>query len=371
MSELYIGLMSGTSVDAIDVALVDFGSKDPQLIHTLSAPINAALREQITDLCLPGDNEIDKLGQLDIELGRQFAHAVHALLASANIPPSSVKAIGSHGQTVRHRPPKADGEPGYTLQIGDPNTIAELTGINTVADFRRRDMAAGGQGAPLAPLFHRALAPQGIDTIAFLNLGGIANLTLIHHGELICGFDTGPANGLMDAWIQTCKGSRFDAQGKWAASGAVNDNLLIRLRSHPFFSAPAPKSTGRETFNQRWLEQQLNKDDRKSPENIQRTLLELTATTIAAEIDKLPHRPKAIYCCGGGAHNLSLINRLGELCPSIEYHISDVLGIPADWLEACAFAWLAQQSIEQKALNTTAVTGAKNPVILGGLFLAR
>ena len=367
MSELYIGLMSGTSVDAIDVALVDFGSKDPQLIHTLSAPINAALREQITDLCLPGDNEIDKLGQLDIELGRQFAHAVHALLASANIPPSSVKAIGSHGQTVRHRPPKADGEPGYTLQIGDPNTIAELTGINTVADFRRRDMAAGGQGAPLAPAFHAALFGSEQHRRAIINIGGMANITPLIKGVATQGFDSGPGNVLMDGWIQQQQGKSFDKDGAWAASGTIKKNLFSRLNSHPYLALASPKSTGREAFNSDWLSEQLKGEDAA---DVQATLLEFTAQTITSEVLSMSQVIEEVFICGGGAYNQTLMTRLKQLLAPRRVASTSELGIAPEWVEAVAFAWLGQQTLNNLNGNIPAATGASRACILGAIYPA-
>jgi len=265
MSKLYIGLMSGTSVDGIDAALVDLSDTKPLLIDTHSHEIPADIKQRIEALCTPGSNEIDRLGKLDIELGQLFAAATQALLNTNNLTAKAIAAIGCHGQTIRHRPPSAAGEHGFSLQIGDPNTIAEATGITTVADFRRRDMAAAGQGAPLTPAFHLAIAPPAVNTCAFLNLGGIANLTLIHQQRLISGFDIGPANSLLDAWIAHKKNSAYDASGAWAKSGVVHDGLLKRLTSHAYFNLSSPKSTGREIFNLEWIKQHIEQESASSP----------------------------------------------------------------------------------------------------------
>ena len=370
MSELYIGLMSGTSIDGIDAALVDLDAPLPKLVSTHTESIPASLKQSIVELCTPGNSEIDKFGALDIELGRLFGMAANTLLKKNHLAADAIKAIGSHGQTIRHRPPAAQGERGFSLQIADPNTIAEHTGITTVADFRRRDMAAGGQGAPLAPAFHLAIAPEQMETCAFLNLGGIANITLIHQRELVCGFDTGPANGLMDAWITHTMGHAYDAEGAWAKSGTVQQDILEACKAHPYFLLPAPKSTGREAFNLAWLQQQLAKCNPAAEADVQATLLHLKCETIAAACQSLPYKPDIIYCCGGGTANPFLMAKLAQNCSPSTVATTGELGIDPHWIEACAFAWLASQTLHQKPIKLGGVTGSRNAVLLGGVYYA-
>jgi len=374
MSKLYIGLMSGTSVDGIDAALVDLSDTKPLLIATHSHKIPADIKQRIEALCTPGSNEIDLLGKLDIELGQLFAAATQALLNTNNLTAKAIAAIGCHGQTIRHRPPSAAGEHGFSLQIGDPNTIAEATGITTVADFRRRDMAAAGQGAPLTPAFHLAIAPPAVNTCAFLNLGGIANLTLIHHQRLVSGFDIGPANSLLDAWIAHKKNSAYDASGAWAKSGVVHDGLLKRLTSHAYFNLSSPKSTGREIFNLEWIKQHIEQESASSPPiedaDVQATLLQLTCTTIAKACQSLPHSPEIIYCCGGGTSNTFLMEQLAKSCLPSELTTTNVLDIAPDWIEACAFAWLASQTLMRKPIAVSAATGGQHNTLLGGVYYA-
>ena len=374
MSKLYIGLMSGTSVDGIDAALVDLSDTKPLLIATHSHKIPADIKQRIEALCTPGSNEIDLLGKLDIELGQLFAAATQALLNTNNLTAKAIAAIGCHGQTIRHRPPSAAGEHGFSLQIGDPNTIAEATGITTVADFRRRDMAAAGQGAPLTPAFHLAIAPPAVNTCAFLNLGGIANLTLIHQQRLVSGFDIGPANSLLDAWIAHKKNSAYDASGAWAKSGVVHDGLLKRLTSHAYFNLSSPKSTGREIFNLEWIKQHIEQESASSPPirdaDVQATLLQLMCTTIAKACQSLPHPPEIIYCCGGGTSNTFLMAQLAKSCLPSELTTTNVLDIAPDWIEACAFAWLASQTLMRKPIAVSAATGGQHNTLLGGVYYA-
>ena len=365
LQSLYIGLISGTSIDAIDAALVDFSQPQPKLLQTHSHKIPSQLRENIATLCTPTTsiNEIDLLGETDSALGELFAEATLTLLKKANTPAHNITAIGSHGQTVRHRPA---GMHPFTLQIADPNIIAQRAGITTVADFRRRDMANGGQGAPFAPAFHQAIAPDNIERCAFLNLGGIANITVIEQGKLICGYDTGPANGLMDAWINKSQQRPYDKNGDWAASGTANEELLQRLLDEPYFALPAPKSTGREYFNLDWLSDRANELlQALPPENIQATLLALTTTTIANAV--ATHQPQAIYCCGGGVHNRALISSLDNhpALANTQLFDTSTLGIPPDWIEAAAFAWLAKQHMQGIAIDLGSVTGARKPSVLG------
>ncbi len=367
--QLYIGLMSGTSADAIDAALVNLQST-PQLIaqHTLPLPQN--IRQQIHSLSLPSNNEIDRMGSLDMELGQLFAQTSLELLAKAGVSASHITAIGSHGQTIRHRPPGSP-EGTFTLQIGDPNLIAELTGITTIADFRRRDMAAGGQGAPLVPAFHRAIFHAVGKDRVIVNIGGMANITWLPAQGVVSGFDTGPGNVLMDSWIAEHLGQSYDQDGAWAASGQICATLLGELLNTPYFKIPAPKSTGRESFNRAWLEDHLrNSLSTPTPADIQATLLELTATTIADSIKGLSRGLKEIFVCGGGAYNTVLMQRLTQLMPWDTVASTAALGVDPQWIEAMAFAWLAQQTLNHRTGNLCEVTGAKREVILGGVYFA-
>ncbi len=366
----YIGLMSGTSLDAIDAALVSFPDDQPVLHHAINYPLCESLRENIQALCAPGDDEIDRMGQLDIILGDAFAAAVKQLLTDAGVNATQIHAIGSHGQTIRHRPKLEKGKC-FTLQIGDPNTIAELTGITTVADFRRRDMAAGGQGAPLAPAFHAAFFSTDTHTRAILNIGGMANITLLPMDTKIpvSGFDTGPGNILLDSWIQQQQQQPFDHDGRWAASGTVNLHLLDTLLEDNFFQLPPPKSTGREYFNTSWLQQHLDRFSHTlAPIDVQATLSELTATSIADAIKKHATENKELVICGGGARNADLVQRIAKKLASTTIKTSDDYGLPAEWVEAVAFAWLARERLAQRPGNLPGVTGAYRPVVLGGVY---
>lgn len=367
--ELYIGLMSGTSADAIDAALVDLQSI-PQLLEQHTLPLPAEIRQQIHSLSLPSDNEIDRMGALDVDLGKLFARTSLELLAKAGISTAQIAAIGSHGQTIRHRPPGSS-EGTFTLQIGDPNLIAELTGITTVADFRRRDMAAGGQGAPLVPAFHRAIFHTQVKDRVIVNIGGMANITWLPAQGQTLGFDTGPGNVLMDGWIHSHSGGSYDKNGVWAASGQAHPELLADLLADAYFTLPAPKSTGRESFNRAWLDKSLAKlVTPPSPVDVQATLLELTVATIADSICSLGQTAKEIYVCGGGAYNPRLMQRLQDLLPTDKVASTSVLGIDPQWIEAMAWAWLAQQTINHRTGNLREVTGAKREVILGGVYFA-
>ncbi|WP_062058795.1 anhydro-N-acetylmuramic acid kinase [Cellvibrio sp. OA-2007] len=368
-SQLYIGLMSGTSADAIDAVLVDLQST-PRLIARHTIPLPVKIRQQVHALSLPGQNEIDRMGALDADLGRLFAQASLELLSNAGVNAAEVAAIGSHGQTIRHRPPdSAEGR--FTLQIGDPNLIAELTGITTVADFRRRDMAAGGQGAPLVPAFHRAIFHTRDKDRVIINIGGMANITWLPAQGKTLGFDTGPGNVLMDTWIGEHLGKPYDKNGDWAATGQPYVPLLTALLADPYFTLQAPKSTGRESFNRVWLERNLHKcTPAPSPADIQATLLELTAVTIANSIDLLSQAPKEIFVCGGGAYNAALMKRLKTLLAKDVIASTSALDLDPQWIEAMAFAWLAQQTIHHRPGNICDVTGAKREVILGGIYHA-
>lgn len=367
--QLYIGLMSGTSADAIDAALVDLQSA-PQLIAQHSLQLPASIRQQIHMLSLPADNEIDRMGLLDVALGKLFAQTSLQLLNKSGLKGTQIIAIGSHGQTIRHRPPGSP-EGTFTLQIGDPNQIVELTGITTVADFRRRDMAASGQGAPLVPAFHRAIFHSQDKDRIIVNIGGMANITWLPAKGQILGFDTGPGNVLMDTWMAEHLGESYDKDGAWAASGQVSGTLLRELLAAPYFKLQAPKSTGRESFNRAWLDKSLRKlTSTLDPTDVQATLLELTAITITDSINSLSHSSKEVFVCGGGAYNLALMRRLTGLLPNDVVASTAVLGVDPRWIEAMAFAWLAQQTINHRPGNLREVTGAKREVILGGIYYA-
>lgn len=364
--------MSGTSADGIDVALVDFSSASIRLLAHSETPLSDDLKKQILGLCQPGDNEIDRMGALDRQLGHEFAAACAQLLATENIPAENITAIGSHGQTIRHRPEKHSQYP-FTLQIGDPNTIAQATGICTVSDFRRRDLAAGGQGAPLAPAFHQAAFHNPDTTRAIVNIGGMSNISLLARDGSVTGFDTGPGNVLLDAWIYHHKHQRYDRNGDWAAKGQCHSDLLAQMLSHPYFQQPAPKSTGRETFNFNWLAEQLQQQAANiEPVDVQATLLELTSTTIAQDILALCPEGETIevYICGGGAYNQQLMQRLNALLTPRRVATTSALGIDPEWIEAVAFAWLAKQTVERKSGNLPSVTGATQAVPLGGIYIA-
>lgn len=366
--DFYVGLMSGTSADAVDLVLVDFASVQPQLIHSLSSPLSSDVRSHIHALAIPGNNEIDRMGELDQQLGRVFADAIKQLLGYAGVQASQIKAIGSHGQTIRHRPPGSVALP-FTLQIGDPNIIAQITGITTVADFRRRDMAAGGQGAPLVPAFHRAVFQDIKRDRAIVNIGGMANITWLPSEGTATGFDTGPGNVLMDAWILAHKGQSYDQDGTWAAGGHADSALLAQLLQHSFFNQNPPKSTGREEFNLTWLKAQLSGCE-VNPQDVQASLLALTAHSIANDIKRLSEKPPEVFVCGGGAHNGRLMQELQALLPGSSIASSAQLGIAPNWVEAMAFAWLARQTMNRQSGNLRAVTGAAEEVILGGVYFA-
>ena len=366
-SALYLGLISGTSADAVDVALVSFEQGLPQLRAALTHPWPEALRERVLALAqdLTAFN-LDSFGRLDVAIGRHFAQAARTLLEANGTAPSAVRALGSHGQTVRHRP---NGEAPFTLQLGDPTVIAETCGIEVVADFRRADVAAGGQGAPLLPAVHAMLLGQSGATRVVLNLGGIANITVLGPDGQVLGFDTGPANGLLDAWCLEQRGEPFDRDGAFAAAGKVDAPLLEALLADPYFSLPPPKSTGREHFHLAWLLRQ-SRVALLSPADVQATLLELTAHTVADAIEA--HAPAAtdVLVCGGGVHNSRLMSRLAEWLAPRRVASTATHGIDPDYLEAMAFAWLARQRLLGLPGNLPAVTGARGRRVLGALYPA-
>ncbi|MBY6186519.1 anhydro-N-acetylmuramic acid kinase [Marinobacter hydrocarbonoclasticus] len=362
-----IGLMSGTSMDGIDAVLVAFDQHGhPSLKAEHSIEIPGPLLTELHRLCTPNDKEIDRMGRADRAIALAFAEAVHNLLAIAEISPDEVAAIGSHGQTVRHMP---EGPHAFTLQLGCPSTLAAVTGIDVVADFRRKDIALGGQGAPLVPAFHQALF-AGDSPRFILNIGGIANLTCLPGDKSdVMGFDTGPGNTLMDAWARERFNLPYDADGAIAASGTVNPALLQRLLSHPYFAQPAPKSTGRELFNASWLRGHLQSDANLPAEDVMATLLALTVESIAASARQHTEQGE-LFLCGGGAFNSELRRALSAALPGFTIETTEALGLPPKWVEATAFAWLAWRHLNGLPGNLPAVTGASREAILGGWYPA-
>jgi len=371
MPDYYIGLLSGTSVDSIDAALVDFSTNPARLIACLNTPWPADIREAIFASRQLADNKLDTLHQLDQDTGTVFADAVIRLLEKSGVNASEIKAIGSHGQTIRHRP---NAHPPFSLQIGNATRIAQQTGITVVADFRRADIEAGGQGAPLVPAFHYDAFHSNKKNRVVVNIGGIANMTVLpkHNPQQITGFDTGPGNGLMDAWIKQCQQQNFDANGHYAASGKTDARLLATLLMDDYFHFAPPKSTGFEHFNPDWLNTCLNKvpNDNRTDADIQSTLCDLTATSIIRAINQYASNTGEIFICGGGIHNNELIRRL-QAMTALPVASTESLGIDPDWVEAITFAWLAKRKLENMPGNIPAVTGASRALILGELTLAR
>jgi len=366
---LYIGLMSGTSLDAIDASLVDISNNKIALKNSLSHPISGALKQQLLKLISnKGDDTIDLLGEVDAQLGILFAEACNQLLKDSSLTAKDIKAIGSHGQTVRHRP---ENNLAFTLQIGDASRIAELTGITTVTDFRRRDIAAGGQGAPLVPAFHRAVFSSTTEHRCIINIGGMANISYLpkNNNEDTSGFDTGPGNVLLDSWCQLHTGNPYDKNGDWARSGTVSEKLLESMLGDAYFSQSAPKSTGREHFNSNWLEQHINSSSEPA-ENIQASLTDLTARTIINAIEEYFPDTERLIVCGGGSYNKFLQERLEHHSAGKPVQDSSVFGIEPDWVEAAAFAWLAHCTLNNIPANEPAVTGAHSHVILGAIYPA-
>ncbi|MEQ1914237.1 MAG: anhydro-N-acetylmuramic acid kinase [Sideroxydans sp.] len=360
LSNLYIGIMSGTSLDGVDVALVDFTTAVPTLVDCYFQPYAELLKTDLITLHHPSPNELHQAQLIANQLAREYAKATLCLLQQAGVPNTQVAAIGCHGQTIRHRP-----ELGYTIQLNNAALLAELTGIHVVSDFRARDIAAGGQGAPLVPAFHEQLLRHPLIHRVILNIGGIANVTDLSVDKATLGFDTGPGNLLLDTWISQHQGKPYDKDGTWAASGKVMPELLEKLSNEAYFHVAPPKSTGRDLFNLAWLESYLNGSER--PADVQATLLALTGDSIAKAVKSYCTSAEEIYVCGGGAHNKQLITHLQRALPNCQILKSDTLGIDADWMEAMAFAWLAQQSMQLHPSNLPAVTGARHAVVLGSI----
>ena len=362
---LYLGLISGTSADGIDAALVRF---EPQLnvIAAHTAAYSDALRKRVLALATrDAAIALDDFGRLDVEIGAAFGAAARSLLRAAGIDPAAVVAIGSHGQTVCHRP---DGAHPFSLQIGDPSVIAERSGILTVADFRSADVAAGGQGAPLLPALHAAVFADPAIARAILNLGGIANLTVLAPGCEVLGFDTGPANCLLDAWAARHLGTARDQNGAWAQSGRVDRALLANWLTDPYFAAAPPKSTGREVFNLDWLDARLPAV--LAPADVQASLLHLSARSIAEAIRAHGRGTREVYACGGGVHNAMLMDALRAELPGVRVETTAALGLDPDYVEAVGFAWLARARLLNESGNLPSVTGARGPRLLGAIYPA-
>ncbi|TCK19255.1 anhydro-N-acetylmuramic acid kinase [Thiogranum longum] len=372
MAEYYLGLMSGTSMDGIDAVLVDLQNARPELVCAQTFAWPDAIRQQLSQIVdQPEVVSLHSLGQLDALTGETFAYAAQSLAREAGIAAEDILAIGSHGQTLFHAP---NSTPAFSHQCGDPNRIAEITGITTVADFRRRDIAAGGQGAPLVPAFHQAVFSSPDQDRAVLNIGGMANLTVLPgKAAPVLGFDTGPGNVLMDAWHRRHRHDPYDKGGAWAAQGECLSALLETLLEHPFLQQVPPKSTGREVFCANWLDEQLGRLRLTSPakaEDIQRSLLEFTARTIADAVRRHAAGTRQLLVCGGGAHNTLLMQRIAEFLGDIEIASTEDFGLHPDWVEAVAFAWLAKATLQGQPGNLPSVTGASHPVVLGAVYFA-
>jgi anhydro-N-acetylmuramic acid kinase len=353
--------MSGTSLDGVDAVLADLSGQRPRILASSHIPFDDRLSAALLALNAPGDNEIERAALAGNELARAYARAIAALELPSHAAAGAVRALGCHGQTVRHRP-----ELGYTVQLGNAALLAELTGLTVVADFRSRDVAAGGQGAPLVPAFHAAVfSSAGEDRVA-LNLGGIANLTWLPRDGEVIGFDTGPASCLLDLWAARHLGTRHDEGGAWGAQGTPDPALLARMLAEPYFSLAPPKSTGRDLFNAGWLESMLRSGS--DARTVQATLMELTAQSVAGAIAQHCAGARRVIVCGGGTRNNALMGRLAELLSPAAVESSAMHGIPPNLVEATAFAWLAQQALEGRAGNLPAVTGARGGRILGGVY---
>ena len=360
---LYVGLMSGTSLDGADAALVEFSNAAPRTLAFATVAYDAELRERVLKLSAPGDDRLDLAGTVSLELAEIYARSVHAALKAGGVTAKQVTAIGCHGQTVRHRPGL-----GFTIQLNDPARLAELTGIDVVADFRRRDMAAGGQGAPLVPAFHEALFRHPTLSRAIVNIGGISNITWMPAAGRTLGFDCGPGNVLLDGWTRRHLGAAFDENGQWAERGRTDSALLDTLLAEPFLEAAPPKSTGRELFRMRWLDERVGRD--RQPADVQSTLTDFTARAIVDALDRFCAGAEEIYLSGGGARNGTLVSRISGLARGRPVAPTDSLGVPTAHVESMAFAWLAMKFVRREPVDLTAVTGAREPRVLGALYPA-
>ena len=374
MTALYIGLMSGTSLDGADGVLADFSMQGGRVLKVLAhqhRPFSPELAAELLALNTPGSNELHRAALAGNALARVYAEVVEALLEAGHVPRQQVLAIGAHGQTVRHRPQEFDGT-GYTLQLGSPALLAERCGIDVVADLRSRDVAAGGQGAPLVPAFHRAVFGVEGETVGVLNIGGISNLTVLEANGSTAGFDCGPGNALMDHWCLVHTGRAFDDGGARAAAGSVIEPLLRSMLADPYFAMPAPKSTGRDRFHANWLMAHLQGfATLPNPVDVQATLTELTATCCANDVVRYAANARELLVCGGGAFNQHLMQRLAARLPTLKVLPSDRRGLPATQVEACAFAWLARAFCARQPASLSSVTGARGARVLGALYPAR
>jgi anhydro-N-acetylmuramic acid kinase len=362
--------MSGTSLDGVDGVLVQFDGASCQVLSYANAPFSGSLSAELLALNQPGHNELHRAALAANALMRVYADVVQQLLAQSKQHPQHIRAIGAHGQTVRHQPQSHDAT-GYTLQLANPALLAELTGIDVVADFRSRDVAAGGQGAPLVPAFHQSIFADPKQTVAVLNIGGMSNLTVLKpQTDAVLGFDCGPGNVLMDAWCLRHQGMAFDAGGAWAATGQVQSALLQHMLAEPFFAAPPPKSTGRDLFSPDWLRLQLEAFNHLSAADIQATLTELTASACATCVRSYGLDSKNLIVCGGGAFNTYLMHRLQALLPGVSVQDSQAHGMPALQVEAAAFAWLAYKAIHREALPLQSITGSRGARVLGAIYPA-
>lgn len=371
MPELYIGLMSGTSLDGVDGVLLDLSNSRLVVRASASAPLSPALTQELLALNTPGPNELHRAALAANALIRIYAQVVSRLLNHTSQSASDIRAIGAHGQTVRHQPQAHDGT-GYSLQLNSPALLAELTGIDVVADFRSRDVAAGGQGAPLVPAFHQAVFGRRGETIAALNIGGISNLTVLgpELADDVLGFDCGPGNALMDAWCMQHLGQPYDADGAWAASGQIQPALLSTLLDEPYFAQAAPKSTGRDLFNRTWLSAKLAPFNELTPVDIQATLTELTARACADSVSRYSANAQQLIVCGGGAFNRHLMTRLQALLPTHKVSDSAAHGLPPQQVEAAAFAWLAKKTLHRETSSLKTVTGARGARVSGAIYPA-
>jgi len=361
--ELYVGLMSGTSLDGVDAVLVDLAQSNPHVLAATGLPLEPALRNELLALNKPGEDELGRAALAGNALARVYASAVHAVLAQARVPGREVRAIGCHGQTVRHRP-----ELGYTIQLGNGALLAELTGIAVACDFRSRDIAAGGQGAPLVPALHRRIFGSMDEDRAALNLGGIANITWLPRDGTVLGFDCGPANCLLDLWAARHLGRPCDSEGAWGAQGTADPELLDLMQREAFFRAPHPKSTGRDLFNEAWLARHLAaRGAALRPVDVQATLMNLTAWSVRGALDACGN-PAALIVCGGGTKNTALMALLSRTLAPLPVASSATLGVDPDYVEATAFAWLARQTVLYETGNLPEVTGARGPRVLGTLY---
>lgn len=371
---LFIGLMSGTSLDGVDGVVADWSSTQPRVLAHAHQPYAADWRAELLALNTAGPNELHRAALAASEVSRRYASVVKQLLHTTHLRPDAINAIGAHGQTVRHRPLEFDGV-GYTTQLLNGALLAELTGVATVCDLRSRDLAAGGQGAPLVPAFHAGLFGRPGQHVAVLNIGGIANLTLLPADGTVSGFDCGPGNALMDGWCERHTGRPYDDDGQWAASGQVNTALLHEMLQEPFFEKAPPKSTGRDLLHLSWVENALQSTSGgaavgPSPQDVQATLTELTARCAVTALRRHALQTQTLLVCGGGAYNGQLMDRLDAQLPGVQVRSTASEGVPPDQVEALAFAWLARAFVQRQAGNLPAVTGAQGPRVLGAWYPA-